>query len=202
MYIVTYSWSRTIISSREMDFTWTTPPFGIVFASLMCSLTLGSFCASHLSRNGTSVQMASSVVQLALSTASVSLLLAAWAHREVVRFWALCLFEVCVGTYLPSIAYLKGTLVGDEQRGMVYGYMRIPLNVFAVLSLITMGEGKSYHCSSLKMILFFLLIFGADASWLLIDEETRENRFIVCGFALLMATFVMARYVPQTTRPT
>jgi hypothetical protein len=149
MYITIYAWSQAIISARNLASTWAKPPFGLIFANFMCMLTLGSFCFTRLTWEDNSIQRSSHAIQMAASLSAFSLLLTVLLKGEWHRFWAFCVFEFCLGVYFPSMAYLKGRLVANEQRGKIYGFMRLPLNTFVVLSLATVQEGRQFRVPSL-----------------------------------------------------
>ena len=82
-------------------------------------------------------------MQLLLPISAISLLVTVAIQQEIYRFLALCIFEMCVGLYSPSVAYLKGKLISSERRGKIYGLMRVPLNLFVLASLSTANEGMS-----------------------------------------------------------
>ncbi|KAF4946325.1 hypothetical protein FGADI_11276 [Fusarium gaditjirri] len=142
VYVVLYSWPQAIMSARAHERIWANPPFGTIFASLMGAMSLGTFIFLYASLEANSIQLSSRTIQLASSISASALLLTVLLRDEFSRFWAFCLFEVCVGLYYPSMAYLKGRLVQEERRGRVYGLMRVPLNVFTMLCLTTISEGK------------------------------------------------------------
>lgn len=145
MYIMVYSWSQAIISSRELSGSPDDPPFGLIFSNFMCALTLGSFLFAYLTRHDNSILLSSQVVQLALSVSACGILLTVLTKIEVFRFWGFCLFEFCLGMYFPSMAYLKARIVKEEERGKMYGLMRIPLNVFVLIALGTVSDGKHLY---------------------------------------------------------
>ncbi|KFA77473.1 hypothetical protein S40288_08706 [Stachybotrys chartarum IBT 40288] len=170
MYYMVFSWSQAIIDAREIAGRWGNIPFGIIFANLMAALTLGSFFFTYLSRVGNSVKLSSYIIQLTLSVSAVSLLLPVVLKGEMKRFLAFCAFEFCVGIYFPSMAFLKAAIVNKEQRGKVYGLMRVPVNVFVVLCLGTVKEGN----------------------------RNREDRFMMCSGLLLLSVVFMFLYVPRS----
>ncbi|KAH7182099.1 hypothetical protein DER46DRAFT_642006 [Fusarium sp. MPI-SDFR-AT-0072] len=172
VYVMLYSWPQAIMSARAHERVWANPPFGTMFAGLMGAMSLGSFLFLHASREANSIQLSSRTIQLASSISASALLLTILLRDELSRFWALCLFEICVGLYYPSMAYLKGRLVQEERRGRVYGLMRVPLNFFTVLCLTTVSE----------------------------RDESRENRFIVCSSLLLLGVLLLSRYAPKQSR--
>ncbi|CAJ0541028.1 Ff.00g078450.m01.CDS01 [Fusarium sp. VM40] len=172
MSVVIYSWPQTIMSARTQAWIWGNPPFGVIFSSLMGALALGSFLSAYVSREGNSAQMSSRTVQLALATSATALLLTLVSQSEIGRFWALCLFELCVGMYLPSIAYLKDRLVQDKRRNQLLTLIRAPLNILIILCLTTTSQG----------------------------EQSREDIFMTCSGLLLVTVILVARYVPKSSR--
>lgn len=187
MYIMVYSWSQALTSARDLAFDWARgkPPFGLIFSNFMCALTLGSFFFTYFTRDGNSVRLSSSTVQIAMVSASTCLLITVWAEAESKTFWAFCIFEFCLGLYFPAMAYLKGTLVGNTQRATVYGLMRVPLNTFAVLALVTIQEGT-------RSSRLWHDVADHDAG-----DASRENRFMLCSGMLILSVVFMAKYVPS-----
>jgi O-antigen/teichoic acid export membrane protein len=149
MSVVIYSWPQTIMSARTQAWTWGNPPFGIMFSSFMGASALGSFLSAYVSREGNFAQLSSRTVQLALATSATALLFTIVSLGEMGRFWAFCLFQLCVGMYLPSIAYLKDHLIQEERRNQLFALMRAPLNILIILCLTTISQGMlvpSYIC--------------------------------------------------------
>merc|ERR1719311_1213622 len=52
------------------------------------------------------------------------------------NLWALCLFELCVGIYFPSICTLKSEAVPEAHRATVYNLFRAPMNLIVVSVLL------------------------------------------------------------------
>ncbi|KAI1012628.1 hypothetical protein LB504_008515 [Fusarium proliferatum] len=171
VYVVLYTWPQTIMSARFHERIWANPPFGTIFSSLMAAMSLGSFMFIYVSRDANSIQLSSRTIQLASSISASALLATILLRDELSRFWAFCIFEICVGLYYPSMTYLKSRLV-QERRGRVYGLMRVPLNLFTVFCLTTVSEG----------------------------DESRENRLIVCSILLLLGVLLMSQYAPKQSR--
>jgi hypothetical protein len=74
-----------------------------------------------------------------------------------------------VGMYFPSIGYLKGKVVEDGVRARVYGVLRIPLNIFVVVSLALVKEGEAY----------------------------RRGVFLACGGLLVAVSGIFHRFVKE-----
>lgn len=150
MYLFIYFWSPTLISARESAGTQGSPPFGMIFASFMSSMMLGSMLFAVMTPSSRdSISLPSYFLRLLLAVASSCLLLTVILHREAATFWAFCLFELCVGVYFPSMGLLKGQIVADADRGTVYGLLRFPLNIFVVMSLGLTREGEIVNPSEI-----------------------------------------------------
>lgn len=144
-----YSWPQAIVSALRTSAIEGDPPFGLIFASFMCALTTGSLFFSHFTSHGNSIQASRHGLQLALSLSALSLLLTVYFETAINRFWALCVYEFCLGFYFPSLGFLRSRIVGDANRSNVYVLMRVPLNCFVFLSLQTVQEGMLRVCCGL-----------------------------------------------------
>lgn len=143
MYLFVYFWSPALISARQSGGAVGSPPFGIIFASFMSAMMLGSMLFAVVTPSSKdSITLPSYFLKLLLAVASSCLLTTIIVRREAATFWAFCLFELCVGVYFPSMGCLKGQIIGDGERGKIYGLLRFPLNIFVVLSLCLTREGK------------------------------------------------------------
>ncbi|CVL02585.1 uncharacterized protein FMAN_00089 [Fusarium mangiferae] len=179
VYVVLYTWPQTIMSARFHERVWANPPFGTIFSSLMAAMSLGSFLFLYTSLDANSIQLSSRTIQLASSISASALLATIFLRDELSRFWAFCIFKICVGLYYPSMTYLKSRLVQEERRGRVYGLMRVPLNLFTVFCLTTVNE-DCLRCN--------------------LGDESRENRLIVCSILLLLGVLLMSQYAPKQGR--
>lgn len=115
-------------------------PFGMIFAALMCAMMLGSqFFTLY-----TSLKLPvapSMLLTITLAVASVCFIVPVLTHSETITFWCFSIFEICCGIYYPSMAHLKGNIIGDGVRAKIYGIMRIPLNAFVVVGLMLTQDG-------------------------------------------------------------
>src|ERR1700722_1627473 len=147
MYIFVFYWSAAMESAHSLSMHSTDDedpthiPFGVIFATFMASMMLGSLAFSHASSKAlSSISKSltpSLLLTIAIAGASSSLLLAVLIKNESVNFWCFCFFEACIGIYFPSMGAQKGRIVDDGVRAKIYGIMRIPLNIFVVVALTT-----------------------------------------------------------------
>lgn len=182
MYVMIYSWPEAISSARPWGSANVDPPFGIIFACFMSSFTLGSLFFAHVTRAaGNSRQLSISLVQLSLSLSALSFIVVVASPHQYVRFLAFCIFEFCVGVYFPSIAYLRGHFVRDTHRATIYGIIRVPLNAFVFVSLISIHEGarsinpKSSTCL-LPRLTFRFTLFSPNPPLLFALHPQANNR--------------------------
>ncbi len=144
MYLMIFFWSAALKSARTKAGGSAADgddlPFGLIFSSFMCAMMAGSagfslFAAHHTKETTSFLLMAVIlVVSACLSAAAV-------LENESLLFWAFCVFEACIGTYFPSMSYLKSEVVEDGVRGRVYSILRFPLNVFVVVVHSLDSEG-------------------------------------------------------------
>lgn len=145
MYLFVFFWAPALESAHALD---SPLPYGTIFASFMASMMGASLLFTKISASssgfshGTSLSAllaASAVIFYALSSSSPSA-----THSEQAIFWFFCAFEACVGVYWPCVGVLKGKVVDDASRAQVYGVLRVPLNIFVVVSLAATRGGGDY----------------------------------------------------------
>lgn len=139
MYLFVFFWTPALKSVQTSSGGL---PYGIIFASFMASI-LASSLAFNMAMERRLLKY-SSLLLVIFGVAGLCFFLAARPGSEQSTFWIFCLFEAAVGLYWPCMGYLKGKLVDDGIRAQVYSILRIPLNVFVVMSLIFTGDGDSF----------------------------------------------------------
>ncbi|KAL8892117.1 MAG: hypothetical protein Q9192_005652 [Flavoplaca navasiana] len=160
MYLFIFFWSPALKSSHLLAHQHSALPFGIIFASFMGAMMLGSMLFTKIltdKRWMTCRELLQTVVVLA----SGSLLFTIFFRSEWITFWLFCLFELCVGMYFPAMGYQKGKVVGDGERAHIYGLLRIPFNIFVVVALSLTKEGDAYRETIFMTCSGLLLVVGA-----------------------------------------
>lgn len=158
-------------------------PFGLIFATFMAAMMLGSLAFTYVTSNSTSTRLSSMteflspsmLVAFSSAGASVSLLTTVLVRNEIITFWAFCFFEACIGIYFPSIGALRAIVVDDGVRAKIYGILRIPLNIFVVLALTTTIEGDA-HRDRVFMCCAGLLLLSSLASSYFLKEEKMASQ--------------------------
>lgn len=156
MYLFVVFWSPAMIAARRAADPSVSqdPPFGLIFASFMAAMMLGSQIFAYLMQRPASPSLLepddSSIITLARSSfllkmltplASICLSWSVFNHTEISTLWAFCLYEMSIGAYFPSMGVLKSLLVEDAHRASVYALFRVPLNCFVVAGLALTREG-------------------------------------------------------------
>ncbi|KAL9942751.1 hypothetical protein ACHAQF_005079 [Verticillium nonalfalfae] len=163
MYLFVVLWAPVLESAAASSASSPAPlPYGLIFASFMSATLLSSLAYPRLTAHLAPPTL------LALLLATASLLLHALASRPAgpqPAFWLFCAFEAVVGAYFPAQATLKNALVPDAVRGRAYAALRVPLNVFVVLSLQLMGEGSADAAGRVFAVCALLLQVGAAGVW-------------------------------------
>ncbi|KAK8016138.1 major facilitator superfamily domain containing protein 5 [Apiospora rasikravindrae] len=161
MYLFIFFWSAALKSARSQSGSTDELPYGLIFSSFMCAMMTGSAIFTLQTSTKTVQSTAGTLMTVTLIVASC-LSLGAMLQDERLLFWALCLFEGCIGAYFPSMAQLKSELIEDGIRGRVYSILRFPLNVFVVVahSLDVEGDAHRNHvfltCASLLLVAFLV----------------------------------------------
>jgi MFS transporter, MFS domain-containing protein family, molybdate-anion transporter len=158
MYLFVFFWTPALRSAQASSGGL---PYGIIFASFMAS-TLASSLAFNSIMQMRIVRYTTLLVGI-LGTSTVCFYLLARPNSEQTTFWLFCLFEAMVGMYFPCMGYLKGQVIEDSVRAQVYGVLRIPLNVFVVVSLLFTGDDAAY--GSVFSTCAKLLLASCGALW-------------------------------------
>ncbi|KAI0142727.1 DUF791-domain-containing protein [Xylariaceae sp. FL1272] len=140
MYLFVFYWVPTMTSVQK---TSGDLPYGVIFSCFMAATMAAALSCNIILDRGI-IQHAQILVGVLL-LADLCFVGLATPRSEGVAFWLFCLFEACVGMYWPCIGYLKGRLVDDEVRTKVYSIMRIPLNIFVVVSLLMVMNTDNTH---------------------------------------------------------
>ncbi|KAM5483572.1 hypothetical protein McanCB56680_003144 [Microsporum canis] len=165
MYLFVVFWSPAIISASKGDGAPDDPPFGLIFASFMTSMMLGSQISSQLTiptletpspsssppppttlscdYDHSSVSRCSRLLTILFFVGSISLICAVVFPTTLSTLWAFCVYEFSIGMYYPNVGVLKSVLVRDKDRAKVYALFRLPLNCFVIAGLAFTTEGET-----------------------------------------------------------
>ena len=135
MYLFVFSWGPALEAAHRGP---SPLPYGTIFAAFMASMMASSLLFTRVGAASHGTLLAG---LLAAST-GIFYMLSRAPGSEQTTFWLFCAFEACVGMYWPCVGVLRGRVVEDAVRARVHAIMRIPLNVFVVVSLLMTGDGE------------------------------------------------------------
>ena len=186
MYIFVFYWSAAMKSAHALSLhvidenDAANIPFGVIFATFMAAMMLGSLGFTHASAASSRFPSIakfltpSMLLTLAIAGASISLLFTVLIKDEFISFWAFCVFEACIGIYFPSMGAQRAAIVDDGVRAKIYGILRIPLNVFVVVALTTTVEGDT-HRDRVFVFCSGLLLLASLATGYFLDEKPPDG---------------------------
>lgn len=117
------------------------PPLGLVFASFMLAMMIGSKIYSILL--GSNYLDSKKLLQLSTFLATISFLVCFLVKSDLfidylpytICYFCFILFEISIGIYFPSMTYLKSQVIPEKIRVTISNVIKIPSNIFICLSL-------------------------------------------------------------------
>lgn len=108
-------------------------PFGLIFASFMVSMMLGSSVFSYLSSQKWRPESMMLIVLVVGITAFGIVVMSTNVYTCLACF---CLFEGACGIYFPAMGMLKAEYIPDDTRSTIMNLARVPLNAIVCITLI------------------------------------------------------------------
>jgi hypothetical protein len=158
MYLFVFFWAPALKSAQ------TSPgelPYGVIFSSFMAATLASSLLFNTITERR--LMRHTTLLAAILAVSAACFFLSATPKSEQSAFWIFCLFEAAVGMYWPCMGFLKGKLVEDGVRAHVYGLLRIPLNIFVVVSLLFTRDSNAF--GKVFPVCGSLLLASAGATW-------------------------------------
>jgi len=151
MYSFVFMWVPTLISVLGVF-----PPTGLVFASLMCCISLGGllFSPSLLLRRFSP----EGVGVIAFLIGAVALSIPVFRSDLLSVIVAFLVFETCVGIFFPCMGLLRSKVIPDSVQGTVMNIFRVPLNMLVVTGTFLTDY---YHFSTVFAIITVWMLVGA-----------------------------------------
>jgi MFS transporter, MFS domain-containing protein family, molybdate-anion transporter len=112
-------------------------PFGLIFASFMVCIMIGSILFRLAVREKYSVE---AIIQPVLLVAALALALPSFVKNNYLAFWTFNVFELCCGLYFPAIGTIRSKYVPEETRATVMNIFRVPLNLIVVTVLLRVAQ--------------------------------------------------------------
>lgn len=166
MYSFVFMWSPVLIASVPQGQEL---PFGIIFASFMVCIMVGSSLFSIALRKGFSAQSALRA-SLILATASLSAPL--WTSDWQLLSASFLCFEVACGLYFPAAGTLRGRFVPERQRSAVMNLFRFPLNLLVVAVLLNVDNMAT---STVFYVIFAWMLIALVAQHALAAQAAKHD---------------------------
>jgi len=167
MYTFVFMWTPALQAGYTGEGSL---PFGLIFASYMVAIMIGSTLFSMLT---TKLHMAvEDVGRILIVLAGASLSVPIFFKDMNIILASFLVFEICCGLYFPTLGTLRGKYIPEKTRAAVMNFFRVPLNLLVVVVLVKVGRMENSTvfllCSVWLVIAFtlqsFLRIMAAPSS--------------------------------------
>ena len=132
MYIFVFLWTPVMMPAH--------PPLGMVFASFMVAIMIGSSLYSLLLSRG---YKSEDVLKFCLVLMSISMGLCILTAKPDAGlfdiFLTYCCFvilEIGIGMYFPAISFVKSQVIPESHRANVMNWFRVPMNIITCATLL------------------------------------------------------------------
>lgn len=150
-----FLWTPTLVADgREVH-------SGVIFTRLMASMMIGTTIAACLLQ-GPYYLRPEIFLPYVLIVGGLSLFLPAYAHQELrVLLWCFCVFHICVGVALPSLARLRSMYIPNDRRAAVMSIYRVPVYAAVLVVMIKGGLQQRLDNSTIFGAAIVGLLSGA-----------------------------------------
>ena len=132
MYIFVFLWTPVMAPIN--------PPLGMVFASFMVAIMIGSSLFSILQEKGYRAQDILLMVLMTISGAMATCAVVAGPDATMttlqISFGAFLVLEVAIGMYFPAMSYAKSQVIPESHRAGVMNWFRVPMNLITCTTLM------------------------------------------------------------------
>eukprot|EP01119_Soliformovum_irregulare_P011748 TRINITY_DN2976_c1_g1_i1.p1 TRINITY_DN2976_c1_g1~~TRINITY_DN2976_c1_g1_i1.p1 ORF type:complete len:430 (-),score=110.92 TRINITY_DN2976_c1_g1_i1:68-1357(-) len=136
MYTFVFMWTPALQTAWELKNEAVDLPFGLIFASYMVCIMIGSSLFGFLLKY-MSIEI---IVGHLMAVSAISLLVPIFFQDVVTVLISFLVFEVCCGIYFPAMGTLRGKYIPEATRSAVTNFFRVPLNFLVVIVLVKVGD--------------------------------------------------------------
>lgn len=159
MYIFVFLWTPVLMPAH--------PPLGMVFASFMVAIMIGSSIYSLLlSRNYRSedvLRVCFLIMGISMGVCCFTAGPEASMFDIFLTYASFLLLEVAIGMYFPAMSFVKSQVIPESHRANVMNWFRVPMNLITCATLLCLhvpwvSEDKRIvfgACFSLVFVGFF-----------------------------------------------
>merc|ERR1719203_2725750 len=134
MYVFVFMWTPAMTTLTDPEKTGNAElPFGLIFSTFMVCCMIGSSLFSIIINKYRPEQILIFVVFIAMAC----FMSFTFSTSSTLTYVSMCIFEISVGVYFPSMGTMKSAIVPEGQRSAIYNLYRVPLNFIVVLTLVT-----------------------------------------------------------------
>jgi hypothetical protein len=132
MYIFVFLWTPVLMPVH--------PPLGMVFATFMVAIMIGSSAYTLLLNKG---YKAEDVLRITLLILAVAFGMCCFTAAPdagglqiSVTYVCFILLEVAIGMYFPAMSYCKSQIIPESHRANVMNWFRVPMNIITCVTLL------------------------------------------------------------------
>eukprot|EP00039_Didymoeca_costata_P022169 m.3924 g.3924 ORF g.3924 m.3924 type:complete len:466 (+) comp2851_c0_seq1:434-1831(+) len=131
MYTFVFLWTPGLDAAEKREHLLDHPPLGIIFASFMVAVMLGSSLFRLALQQKWTVMKC---LQFSLAGAAICLgLCSMLGGNAFLLYLAFFGFELSCGVFFPAVATMRGKLLPEKDRAGIMGWFRVPLNIIVVI---------------------------------------------------------------------
>jgi MFS family permease len=135
MYTFVFMWTPTLSASAPEFREKNSALHGLVFASYMTCVMLGSSLFGLLKPKNSEERIGQILIIAAIGAMMLPVLFAGTSAGELILLGFL-VFETTVGLYFPTLGTLRGKYIPADSRAAIMSFYRVPLNFIVVFTLI------------------------------------------------------------------
>lgn len=150
MYAFVFMWTPALNEAVAEGgiFKMDSLPYGLIFATFMVCVVVGSLFFSVLLKSYTVEKIPYIIHMLAISACGLTVY---GINSGGMVYFSFLLFETACGVFFPAYGTLRSIIIPEESRSGIMSFFRIPLNAFVVLILIKVNDFPASTVFSLCM---------------------------------------------------
>eukprot|EP01102_Stenamoeba_stenopodia_P004296 TRINITY_DN14619_c0_g1_i1.p1 TRINITY_DN14619_c0_g1~~TRINITY_DN14619_c0_g1_i1.p1 ORF type:complete len:428 (+),score=55.30 TRINITY_DN14619_c0_g1_i1:161-1444(+) len=127
-------------------------PHGLIFATFMVCVMLGSFVFNILNARGKPEHF----MRLAFAVSTATFAIPILFTDVSLRYYGFLVFEATVGIFWPALGTMRSKYVPEETRATIMNFFRVPLNAIVVLILVNVGNMQTSTVFSCCFMFMFI----------------------------------------------
>lgn len=134
MYVFVIKWTPALSGAISNDSSMSsTIPHGIIFASFMLCIMIGSSIFKLISKYSSTESFMRIILGISALTFMMPIM---FPLHQCMIFLSFLMFEICVGIFWPSLSTMRGKYVPENTRATIMNLFRVPLNLIVIIILL------------------------------------------------------------------